>query len=153
MPQSSFAKPLVFLAIIGLGTVPVVITAPLAARARAGNVPQLAVESSCHAAELYGLMDAKATYKSCMTDEDQAKAELEKSWNKYKSKTKQDCIAAGAVPSPSYVELLTCIEMTEEILKPPANATGGGGGTSSSAHGGSPPQSPTLAPGPRAMPR
>ncbi len=152
MPESSLTKPLVFLAIIGLAALPSFAAAPVAARARAGKVPQLSVESSCHAAELYGLLDAKQTYKSCMADEDQAKSKLEKNWDKYKGKTKRDCITAGAAPSPSYVELLTCIEMTEEILKPPSNAAGGGGGPTSGATGGSPPQSIPLAPGPRAMP-
>jgi hypothetical protein len=150
MPGNSVTKPLVFLAAIGLAAsfTPL----PVAARARVEKVPHLAVESSCHAAELYGVMDAKQTYKSCMADENQAKSKLEQNWDKYKGTTKRNCITAGAAPSPSYVELLTCIEMTEEILKPPSNAAGGGGGPTSGAVGGSPPQSVPLAPGPRAMP-
>jgi hypothetical protein len=152
MPGNSLTKPLVFLTVIGVTALPALGALPVAARARAERVPQLAVESSCHAAELYGILDAKQTFKSCMADEDQAKSQLEKSWGKYKAKTKRDCITAGAAPSPSYVELLTCIEMTEEILKPPSNAIGGGGGAGSGAVGGSPPQSVPLAPGPRAMP-
>ncbi|MGO9135974.1 MAG: hypothetical protein ACLP8A_18280 [Methylovirgula sp.] len=139
-------KPSVLFALIPL------LAIPMHADARAEKVPQLAVESSCHAAEAYGLTDPQQTYKSCMADEAQAKSELEKNWSHYKSVTRRDCIAAGAVPSPSYVELLTCIEMTEEILKPPGNAAGGGGGAGNTAVG-SPPPRPALAPGPRAMPR
>ena len=91
---------------------------PFPAQARTEGVPRLAVERSCHAAETYGLTDPEQTYKSCMLDEDEAKGTLEKNWSSYKPATKRDCITAGAHPSPSYVELLTCIEMTEEILVP-----------------------------------
>jgi hypothetical protein len=127
---------------------------PFPAQARIEGVPRLAVERSCHAAETYGLTDPEQTYKSCMLDEDEAKGTLEKNWSSYKSATKRDCLTAGSHPSPSYVELLTCIEMTEEILVP-ANGEGGSGGSYGGGAGalGSPPPRPALSPGPRAMPR
>jgi hypothetical protein len=129
---------------------------PFPAQARTEGVPRLAVERSCHAAETYGLTDPEQTYKSCMLDENEAKGTLEKNWSSYKPATRRDCITAGAHPSPSYVELLTCIEMTEEILLP-ADSGGGGGAGAYGGGGagalGSPPPRPQLSPGPRAMPR
>lgn len=129
---------------------------PLAAQARTEGIPHLAVERSCHAAETYGLTDAQQTYKSCMLDEDEAKGTLEKNWSSYRATTKRSCITAGSNPSPSYVELLTCIEMTEEILVPANGAAGGGGGGDyggGAGAQGSPPPRPALSAGPRAMPR
>ncbi|TAL81091.1 MAG: hypothetical protein EPN75_05340 [Beijerinckiaceae bacterium] len=123
------------------------------AYARTERVPKLNVESSCHAAETYGMTDPKKTYKNCMVDEDQARKTLQSKWSHYKVKTRRACLAAGQNPSPSYVELLTCIEMTEEVLHPPTGELGGGGAGTSGAVGGSPPPRPALAPGPRAMPK
>ncbi len=114
-------KPLILFALISL------IALPGAARARTEKVPDLAVENSCRDAKIYGMNDPEQTYKNCMRDEQEAKAQLEKNWPQYKATTRRACMAAGAHPSPSYVELLTCIEMTEEILKPPAgDGTGSG---------------------------
>jgi len=143
-------KPITLFALISiLGIVP-------PAYARAERVPKLNVEGSCRDARTYGMADPKQTYKNCMVDENQAKKQLEAKWPHYKAKTRQACVAAGANPSPSYVELLTCIEMTDEVLHPlnGADGEGGGGGAGGAAGavGGSPPPRPALAPGPRAMP-
>lgn len=134
-----------------------VLSTPILARteaARSSKVPTLNVEASCRDAKIYGMTDPEQTYRSCMLDEKSAKEQLEKNWSSYKGKTRHDCLAAGAQPSPSYVELLTCIEMTEEILTPPKNAAGGGGApTVPGGSLGSPPQRPLPSLGPRAMPR
>lgn len=147
-------KPIAFFAL----TCALGLAAP--AYARTERVPKLNVQSSCHAAEAYGMTDPKKTYENCMADEDQAKKKLQSNWSHYNAKTRRACLTAGANPSPSYVELLTCVEMTEEVLHPPTGELGGeggggvGGGTGTSgAVGGSPPPRPSLAPGPRAMPR
>jgi hypothetical protein len=160
-------KPIALFALISiLGFIP-------PAYARAERVPKLNVESSCRDAKTYGMADPKQTYKNCMADENQAKKQLEAKWPHYKAKTRHACVAAGANPSPSYVELLTCIEMTEEVLHPQSGMGGGGGGTGGESGaggggtgaggnsggaggggsvGGSPPPRPALAPEPRAMP-
>lgn len=125
--------------------------APAAARPRSESVPKLDVERSCRDAKTYGMNDPEQTYKNCMLDEREAEKQLWQKWSHFKAATKRNCIAAGAAPSPSYVELLTCIEMTDETLKPTSGggAVGGGGGGAL----GSPSPRPSLAPGPRAMPR
>jgi hypothetical protein len=127
---------------------------PLAAQAHSEGVPKLAVENSCRDAKLYGMTDPEQTYKNCMLDENEAKQQLEAKWSDYKAATRRQCLAAGANPSPSYVELLTCIEMTDEILNPATGGGGGGGGGGAPPGSlGSPPPRPALSPGPRAMPR
>ncbi|MGB8278028.1 MAG: hypothetical protein WCF20_08905, partial [Methylovirgula sp.] len=112
-------KPLALIALISF------LALPAPAHALAERVPKLDVESSCRDARIYGMADPEQTYKNCMLDENEAKKQLQEKWSHYKASTRRDCIAAGAKPSPSYVELLTCIEMFEEILTP---ASGGGGG-------------------------
>lgn len=114
----------------------------------AGEVPHLDVATSCRDAKIYGMSDPEQTYKNCMLDEKEARRKLEENWSKYKLSTKEQC--HEPVPSPSYVELLTCIEMTEEILKP---TMGGGPIHVPGGALGSPPQRPLPSPGPRAMPR
>ncbi len=143
-------KPFALLAIFSLLIVSV------AAHARTEKVPRLDVESSCRDAKIYGLTNPEETYKNCMLDENEAKKQLEQHWSHYKPATRRDCLAAGANPSPSYVELLTCIEMTEQTLTPPSGGRGGGGMGVPVVPGGalgSPPPRPVLSPGPRAMPR
>jgi hypothetical protein len=151
IPWEFAVKPVCLFAIAAL------IALPVSLRAEAERIPHLAVEKSCHDAETYGLTDRNQTYKNCMSDEDDAKQQLEQKWSTYKGSTRQSCLAAGAHPSPSYVELLTCIEMTEEILTPSGGGGGGGAGEGFHPGGpgslGSPPPRPTLSPGPRAMPR
>lgn len=127
---------------------------PALAHARNERIPRLDVERSCREAKIFGTTDPEQTYKNCMLDETQAKQQLMKHWSHYKPATRRDCRVAGAHPSPSYVELLTCIEMTEETLTPPSGGGGGGASLGSVPAGalGSPSPRPSLAPGPRAMP-
>ncbi len=141
-------KPFAMFALISLFALP----AP--AHARAEKVPKLDVESSCRDAKIFGTTDPEQNYKNCMLDETQAKQQLEKHWSHYKPATKRDCREAGAHPSPSYVELLTCIEMTEQASAPPSGGSGGAGvGPVPGGAYGSPSPRPSLSPGPRAMPR
>jgi hypothetical protein len=154
-------KPIVIVTL----TAALCVTGP--AFARAERVPELNVQSSCHSAQTYGMTNPQQTYKNCMQDENEAKKQLQTKWSHYKASTRRACLAAGANPSPSYVELLTCIEMTEEVLHPNsglggsapsgagtgAGATGGGGAGGGAVGGSPPPTLPAPVAEPRAMPR
>ncbi len=146
-------KPFACIALISFLALPA--HAHALAHAVAERVPKLDVESSCRDAKAYGMTDPEQTYKNCMLDENEAKKQLQEKWSHYKASTRRDCIEAGANPSPSYVELLTCIEMTEEILTPASGGGGGGASVGKVPAGalGSPAPRPQLSPGPRAMPR
>jgi hypothetical protein len=79
------------------------------------RVPEFNVKESCKAAETYDFQeDREKTFQGCMQDEDQAHVTLNKNWSQYKVKDRQDCVDQGARVSPSYVEILTCLEMTDE---------------------------------------
>jgi len=88
---------------------------PLANAAYAAEqVPKLDIKSSCHAAQAYG--DNKAiAFKGCMDDENQAYDQLKKKWSHYKPRDRQDCVDQVAHLIPSYVEVLTCLEMSDDL--------------------------------------
>jgi hypothetical protein len=81
------------------------------AEAVSGGVPKLNVEQSCREAQAFGGGDNKLAYKGCMQDENDAFSQLQKNWSRYKPENRSNCLAQGISPMPSYVEILTCIEM------------------------------------------
>lgn len=116
--------------------------------ARADRAPNLDVEKSCREAKGFGVTNAEQTFKNCMLDEQEAKDQLIQKWSQFKPADRRSCIPDA--PSPSYVEMLTCLEMNQETLMPYK-----GGGALPPAYGtgphGSPFPRPPLSPGPRGM--
>lgn len=92
-----------------------------------GGVPYLDVKTSCSDAQKFssGSGDKNSAFKGCMQDEMSAKGELAKRWSSFKGKDKQDCVEQSRNPSPSYVEVLTCLEMDSGSMR---NGTGVKGG-------------------------
>jgi hypothetical protein len=93
-----------------------------AAPRASGGVPDFDVESSCRDAEKFGLQgqDKDIGYKGCIQDERNAKDELKQRWSKFNTQYKQICVEQARAPSPSYVEVLTCLEMyTDGIIGGP----------------------------------
>ena len=83
--------------------------------ALADTPPKLDVGPSCNAAASYaGLVGRNKG--SCMSDESDALNVLNKNWSQYSSFDKTDCV--GMVKTggpPSYVELLSCLEMMRDV--------------------------------------
>ena len=93
-----------------------------------GNgVPYLDVKTSCSDAQKFssGSGDKDTAFKGCMQDEMSAKSELAKRWSSFKGKDKQDCVEQSRNPSPSYVEVLTCLEMDSGSMQNGGGAKGG----------------------------
>jgi hypothetical protein len=86
----------------------------------AGNqVPQYNVEESCGAAEdAAGFGEPGQTLKNCVIDEKDALKTITDKWSTFKPATRRTCVEAGARPNPSYVELITCLEMFDNKLLP-----------------------------------
>ena len=77
------------------------------------SVPKFNIDPTCHAESK--LSDAATDYKICVEDENQARDELQRSWSKYPAKYREQCVSETRVSgSPSYVEVLTCIQMFVE---------------------------------------
>lgn len=126
----------------------VLVSAPAAASL--DRVPVLDVEKSCRAAQNYGTTDPKETFRNCMLDEKEARQQLSQKWSKFKASSRRSCVPPH--PIPSYVEMLTCLEMDQDSLLP---YQGGGGGAAPAGslpsgymHDSAPPR-PALSPGPR----
>lgn len=83
----------------------------LPAAAVTEGVPKLDVAQSCREAQAIGGDDKNLAYKGCMQDENDAHEQLKKQWSHFKAADRRDCVAQGVAPMPSYVEILTCLEM------------------------------------------
>lgn len=84
----------------------------------ADQPPTLDVEPSCRAAERSGLTGR--TSDNCMRGENQARATLNDKWTQFSSRQQARCtnlVQMGGPPS--YVELLTCLEVAEQADKIP----------------------------------
>ena len=97
-------------------------------------VPRFDVEHSCRDAQAISAAGTPRgrnttsasggqtdTYHACMQDEQQAHDQLTKKWGSFRT-GRQSCVEAVARPSPSYVELLTCLEMNDPASIPKADS-------------------------------
>jgi hypothetical protein len=79
----------------------------------ADKVPQLDTGPSCRAAVGAATMPDR-NENACQADEKQAKAKLEQEWDKFTPEQRQHCTQLSMTGGPpSYVELLTCAEMSQ----------------------------------------
>lgn len=90
------------------------------------SVPKLNVEATCRATvatdKAMNLVLAQS-YEDCMRDENAAQQQLIPLWLSSSSQTRTQCEGeATSGGTDSYVDLLTCIQMTDSA-KPPAPAT------------------------------
>ena len=83
----------------------------------ADTVPRYDMKPTCRAAvDMMG--NQGRTVESCMSGEERARKDLEKDWSKYPSAERTQCAAPMANNrSPSYVELLICLEMMGDSRK------------------------------------
>jgi hypothetical protein len=68
-------------------------------------------------------MDATMSPKSCIRDERNARKVLVKSWARFASQDQMKCTEETNLDgTPSYVELLTCLQIAADARKLPARA-------------------------------
>jgi hypothetical protein len=82
----------------------------------ADTVPRYDVRSTCRAAvSLAGGGPEGRSVESCVAGEDAARKDLEKQWAKLPTGERTQCMGTVTVGgSPSYVELLICLEMMRD---------------------------------------
>jgi hypothetical protein len=118
------------------------------AEAVGAGVPKLNVEESCREAQEFGGDDNKLAFKGCMQDENDAFKQLELNWSRFKPENRSNCLAQGISPMPSYVEILTCIEMYDSagmLNKPGSSGSQLNGATPPAAAPSLPPTTPAPA--------
>jgi hypothetical protein len=83
----------------------------------ADGVPKLNIEPSCKTAGVEGMALGRTT-QSCINDENGARDQLVKDWSTFSAADKNHCLTMVATGgSPSYVELLSCLEMSRDAKK------------------------------------
>ena len=80
--------------------------------ALASYVPTIDVHHSCRGAESAALPEERAgAHQRCIRDERAAQQQLSEIWSRIPIESRQLCTDLAMGTSPSYVELLTCLEM------------------------------------------
>jgi hypothetical protein len=87
----------------------------------AQEVPRFDIPAMCRAAPRLEASDQN-TYQTCVRDETEARAQLERQWSGFDTRQRQTCVQEGSVEAtPSYVQVLTCIQIASGNA-PPASA-------------------------------
>ena len=98
----------------------------LAPAALADTVPTLDVEQTCRSSQVANTsISDQANYDGCIRSEREAKKEAERQWGTYSSAAKRQCqdqFKAGGFPS--YVEMVTCLELASGTV-PTQSGQGG----------------------------
>lgn len=83
----------------------------------ADEVPRLDVTPSCRAGE--SVAAVPNAFAACMQKEEQARDQLKANWAQFTQADKTRCIQTCKCGdlTPSYVELLTCLEMANDVRK------------------------------------
>jgi hypothetical protein len=95
----------------------------------ADRVPEFNVAPSCRASTTASAM-ANRDESACTKDEDAARDKLKQDWPQYSATQKTHCVQLSTLGGPaSYVELITCLEMSKAAsnLPPDLNNTGPAG--------------------------
>ena len=81
----------------------------------ADQVPDFDIEPTCRSATN---ASPGRTIEICRQDERDARARLEQDWSRYAAKHRASCVRLSTLDgNPSYVEVLTCLEIAAEAAK------------------------------------
>ena len=90
----------------------------------ADQLPVLDVEPGCRAAAKVG-DSLDSGLRQCMADETDARAELVQDWTQYAPALRERCLATTrSGGSPSYVEVLVCMQMGRDAAEMEKSSTG-----------------------------
>jgi hypothetical protein len=78
-----------------------------------GGVPKLDVTPSCRAAA--AAATDKGRLQTCIDSEHKARDQLAKDWSTYAADDRNKCVNAAKGFSPTYTELITCLEMERDV--------------------------------------
>ena len=77
----------------------------------AQQLPRFDIEATCREAQPLGPED-RDPYQGCMKDEGTARAELQRQWAQFDAANRTTCVEETGIGGyPSYVEVLTCLQM------------------------------------------
>jgi hypothetical protein len=91
--------------------------------ALADQVPEFNVDPGCHAAAM-AVAPADRHEDACKRSEREARGKLEQEWGQFTPAQRSRCVTLSTLGgSPSYVELLTCLEIDKAAKNLPPNDT------------------------------
>jgi hypothetical protein len=103
---------------------PMILTASHIVLAAEGP-PKFDVERTCRPASVVGALPGRDA-AACQRDENDARAKLQQQWTDFTTTQRTQCASfAGLDRAPSYVELLTCLEMAKQSSELPAESKAG----------------------------
>ena len=103
------------------GLLPIILAGSIVVLA-ADKVPELNIEPSCRAAAAASI-GVNRDENSCKRDENEARGKLEQEWEQFTSPQRAQCVRLSTLGgSPSYVELLTCLELTKAAADLPGES-------------------------------
>jgi hypothetical protein len=83
----------------------------------ASDIPRLDIQKTCQNEAKQDPADYSIT--GCVGDEEKSRTDLEKQWPSFSADSRQFCTEeSGSGWDPSYVELLTCLQMHEAASTP-----------------------------------
>jgi hypothetical protein len=114
------------------GLLPIILTGTYLLLA-ADKVPELNVEPSCRAATAADVrISPNRDETACKRDENAAHDKLSQQWDQFTATEQAHCVRLSTLGgSPSYVELLTCLELSKQAKALPSDihTSGQGSGT------------------------
>jgi len=100
----------------------------------ADKVPEINLDKTCRAAVATGVRSGTNSQddSACKRDEQEARNKLQQGWDRFSANDRSHCQRLSTLGgSPSYVELLTCLELAEQADNLPRDIrTSGQGGKS-----------------------
>jgi hypothetical protein len=101
---------------------PIILTA---SHILAADVPKFSVERTCRPAAAASILPGRDA-SACQRDESDARTKLEQDWTQYSDAQRAQCAGFTALDrAPSYIELLTCLEMAKQAKELPVESTMG----------------------------
>ena len=79
------------------------------------SVPSFNVEPTCTGGQDSPGLNER--YGRCINEEKEARQKLHQSWSSYPAADRTQCSGTASMGTPSYVELLTCLEMARDAKK------------------------------------
>jgi len=89
----------------------------------ADGVPALNVKPTCQHAGV-AAVNPDQTLDICIQKEEAARDQLREGWASFPARDRTECSAAATIGPPSYVDLLTCLEMRQHVRQPQTETTG-----------------------------
>jgi len=113
----------VVVAILLIAAMPVWAQAKSRSAAKVNDVPNWDVSSSCRAAaKVAYTQDASEREKSCMEGEQRTREKLVADWSTFPVEERTRCIKSIEWFSPTYTELIACLEMYGDVKRARENA-------------------------------